>query len=339
MAWFEKNRRYLPWRAHFQKHRDPYAVWVSEVMLQQTQISAVIPKYEAFMKALPSVESLASAHEETLRLLTSGMGYYRRFKFLHEGARQISKRGEFPSTHAELLKIKGIGEYTASAVASICFNEPEAVVDGNVERIMCRLFDIRLPPNLPALKPAFKKTLNQIIDRKAAGSFNEGIMELGQRVCKPQNPLCKDCPLTTHCLSHKNDSQHLAPAKKEKKAFKKISLHVQIPQDRCSGKILLPKRSAESRFLKDMRGFEMIEIKQPDEKRELKGTKKENLPKNKFPTFNHTITNHKLTVSVEVTAVQGSQNKEMNFYSKSEILDNVESSFDKKALKTCWDQL
>ena len=195
VSWYQQNNRDLPWRSLFKKTNDPYVVWISEIMLQQTVIGAVIPKYNSFMEQFPKIEDLANANEETLQKAVSGLGYYRRFRMMREAAQSVQQSGkDFPNSYKDALKLKGIGEYTASAISSICFDEAEAVVDGNVERVMCRLFDLRVAPNIPALKKIFKKTLNKIIDKKYPGDFNQGIMELGQLVCTPQNPKCSLCP-------------------------------------------------------------------------------------------------------------------------------------------------
>ena len=147
VSWYQQNNRDLPWRSLFKKTNDPYVVWISEIMLQQTVIGAVIPKYNSFMEQFPKIEDLAKANEETLQKAVSGLGYYRRFRMMREAAQSVQQSGKgFPNSYKDALKLKGIGEYTASAISSICFDEAEAVVDGNVERVMCRLFDLRVAP-------------------------------------------------------------------------------------------------------------------------------------------------------------------------------------------------
>ena len=151
VSWYQENKRDLPWRLRWRKNQDPYEVWVSEIMLQQTVIKAVIPAYERFLKCFPDVHSLANANEDDVRLASRGLGYYRRFKLMHQGAKYLSLNPEklWPQTFAQWKEISGIGDYTAAAISSICFDDCSPVVDGNVERVFCRLFDIRLEPNLP----------------------------------------------------------------------------------------------------------------------------------------------------------------------------------------------
>ena len=206
VEWYQQNKRSLPWREYYYKSQNPYHVWVSEIMLQQTVIKAVIPKYINFFKVFPTVFDLAKAEESEVRIACQGLGYYRRFKLMHSCAKKLTegktkKDFEWPKSYKEWLSLPGIGEYTASAVSSICLSESKMVVDGNVERLMCRLHDIRMEPNLPALKKKFKEFGETLISDLSPGDFNQGLMELGQTICTKTNPVCHMCPVQKGCMA------------------------------------------------------------------------------------------------------------------------------------------
>lgn len=189
LAWYDKNRRDLPWR----KTRDPYRIWVSEIMLQQTRVAAVVVRYEQFLRRFPSVEKLAAARASSVLAEWSGLGYYRRARNLHAAAEIITENGEFPQCAESWRTLPGIGRYTAAAIASIAFNEPVAVVDGNVERVLRRLLG-RLPSNSESWNCA-----QQFLDQQRPGDFNQALMELGATVCTLLQPRCVDCPLRSFC--------------------------------------------------------------------------------------------------------------------------------------------
>ncbi|MBQ3431430.1 MAG: A/G-specific adenine glycosylase [Clostridia bacterium] len=200
VAWYRENKRELPWR----RDKNPYHVWISEIMLQQTRIEAVIEHYYAFMEALPDVASLAAVEEEKLLKLWEGLGYYSRARNLKKAAIKIMDEfgGEFPKTKKELLTLPGIGDYTAGAIASICFNEPVPAVDGNVLRVLARLRADARNVLLPETKKSAEALITEIIPADA-GDFNEGIMELGETVCLPNGlPLCNQCPLCAYCKAY-----------------------------------------------------------------------------------------------------------------------------------------
>ena len=202
VAWYQSHKRELPWR----RDKNPYHVWISEIMLQQTRIEAVIEHYYAFMAALPDVASLAAVEEEKLLKLWEGLGYYSRARNLKKAAVKIMEDfgGTFPRSKKELLTLPGIGDYTAGAIASICFGEPVPAVDGNVLRVLARLRADDSDVLLPETKKRAEALISEIIPAQA-GDFNEGIMELGETVCLPNGlPLCDRCPLKAHCLAYEN---------------------------------------------------------------------------------------------------------------------------------------
>jgi A/G-specific adenine glycosylase len=188
LRWYDQNRRDLPWR----RTRDPYAIWISEIMLQQTRVAAVIPYWERFLRRFPNADSLARAPETEVLALWSGLGYYSRARNLQQAAREIvAGVGTFPANYDSIRKLRGVGEYTAAAVASIAFSLPYAVVDGNVRRVVMRLFN---SPEVDVQSEA-----DQLLYRRDPGRWNQALMELGALVCLPKQPLCGACPLEGHC--------------------------------------------------------------------------------------------------------------------------------------------
>ena len=197
--WYLQNDRDLPWR----KTKNPYFIWLSEIMLQQTRVHQGLSYYITFTKEFPTVFDLAKASESKVLKLWQGLGYYSRARNLHHSAKYIAKDldGKFPSTYEEIKKLKGVGDYTASAISSICFNESQAVVDGNVYRVLSRYFGIKTPINSSAGIKEFKELAQTLIDPKQPGSYNQAIMDFGALHCKPQNPLCETCPLNDSCIA------------------------------------------------------------------------------------------------------------------------------------------
>jgi A/G-specific adenine glycosylase len=210
LLWYERNRRDLPWR----HNPDPYAVWVSEIMLQQTRVAVVVDRYQAFMVRFPTMLSLALADEQEVLALWSGLGYYRRARLLHKAAQFVANQrgGSLPATAEELRQLPGIGPYTAAAIASIAHGEPVAVVDGNVERVLCRLhgWDAVSRAGGSTLKRRIADAAAQLVDPARPGDFNQAVMELGATVCLPRNPHCLVCPLSSHC---KTRGEHKTPAR------------------------------------------------------------------------------------------------------------------------------
>ena len=212
--WYLQNNRELPWR----KTKNPYFIWLSEIMLQQTRVTQGLSYYLKFTEAFPTVFDLAKADESTVLKMWQGLGYYSRARNLHYSAKLIANEfnGEFPSTYKDILKLKGIGDYTASAIASICFNEPTAVVDGNVYRVLSRYFGIKTPINSSAGIKEFKQLAQTLIDVTQPGTFNQAIMDFGALHCKPQNPLCDTCPFADSCVALDKKLTKELPIKEKK---------------------------------------------------------------------------------------------------------------------------
>lgn len=214
ISWYINNKRLLPWRST----NDPYHIWVSEIILQQTRILQGISYYQRFIEAFPTVESLARASQEKVLKLWQGLGYYSRARNMHMAAKQVVEQfhGSFPSTCRELLTLKGVGEYTAAAVASLAFNEPVAVVDGNVIRVIARLFAIREAVDKTSVQKEIKRLASEMMVPEKPALFNQAIMEFGALHCKPANPGCSSCILNFRCLSLRDKIVGEVPAKSYK---------------------------------------------------------------------------------------------------------------------------
>jgi len=253
--WYSNNKRNLPWR----QTKNPYPIWLSEIILQQTQVAQGLPYYEAFLKAFPSVFDLAKAEESAVLKLWQGLGYYSRARNLHAASKYIVNElnGEFPNNYKGMLKLKGVGDYTASAIASICFNEPTAVVDGNVYRVLSRYFGIDTPINSSKGAKEFKQLAQELIDQKYPAEFNQAIMEFGAIQCKPQNPNCTVCPFQDSCMALQKGMIAELPVKlksvKVKKRF--FNFLVFISHD---GKSILEKRTGKG-IWQNLYQFPLIE--------------------------------------------------------------------------------
>jgi A/G-specific adenine glycosylase len=229
LAWFCAHKRDLPWRAS----RDPYRIWVAEVMLQQTRIAAVLPYYHRFLKQFPTVESLARAPQGKVLQLWSGLGYYSRARNLHRAAKEISARhdGKFPRSLEAALALPGIGRYTAAAVLSIAYDRPLAVLDGNVARVLARLGAIRGDLRAPARWRQLGATAQQILAHGAHGDWNQALMELGETICTPQIPRCAACPVSRLCLARARNLTREIPAPRRKRAPVKMRIAAAILRD------------------------------------------------------------------------------------------------------------
>jgi A/G-specific adenine glycosylase len=246
VSWYAKHQRDLPWRrdAH-----DPYRVWISEMLLQQTQVVTAIPYYERFLTRFPSVRALAAARLDDVLKAWEGVGYYARARNLHRAAAEIVARfgGELPQTVDELLTLPGIGRYTAGAISSIAFNRDAPVLDGNVTRVLCRYFNISADPKSTPMQEELWKLAEELVPRGRAGKFNQAIMDLGATVCTPHNPRCNACPLNRGCAARRLGVQTQLPAKRKRKPPPHHEVAVGIVWKR--GKILIAKR-----FAKDLLG-------------------------------------------------------------------------------------
>ncbi len=226
VRWYQKQEKILPWK----QDKEPYHIWVSEIMLQQTRIEAVKKYYTRFMKALPMIQDLANVSEEKLLKLWEGLGYYSRARNLKKAAIQIEEnyKGKMPTSYAELLKLSGIGEYTAGAIASISYQEKVPAVDGNVLRVISRVLASKEDVLLPETKKEITKKLSEIMPEEA-GDFNEGLMELGEKICIPNTtPLCEKCPIQPFCIANKENLTNEIPVriKKQKRRIEEKTVFI-----------------------------------------------------------------------------------------------------------------
>ncbi len=219
ITWYLQNKRTMPWR----ETTNPYYIWLSEIILQQTRVAQGLPYYQSFVKTYPTVFDLASAKEEQVLKLWQGLGYYSRARNLHTTAKYVANElnGVFPDTYKGLLQLKGVGDYTASAIASICYNEPVPVVDGNVYRVLSRYFNINTAINTTQGIKEFKKLAVQLIDTEEPAVYNQAIMEFGALQCKPKSPYCIVCPLNDSCEGLMKGTVPSLPVKLKKVNIKK----------------------------------------------------------------------------------------------------------------------
>ncbi|WP_042242125.1 A/G-specific adenine glycosylase [Jejuia pallidilutea] len=254
-SWYSVNKRSLPWR----ETNNPYFIWLSEIILQQTQVKQGLPYYNAFVAQFPTVFDLANAKESEVLKLWQGLGYYSRARNLHVTAKYIANtcNGEFPNTYKGLLKLKGIGDYTASAIASICFNEVTAVVDGNVYRVLSRYFGIDTPINSTKGIKAFKALAQELIDAKDPATFNQAIMEFGATQCRPKNPDCMFCPFQASCVAYNKGRVDELPVKLKKLKVKQryFNFLVFLSKD---NKTILEKRKGKG-IWQNLYQFPLIE--------------------------------------------------------------------------------
>jgi len=219
VAWYLENKRSLPWR----QTKDPYKIWLSEIILQQTRVAQGLPYYNDFVSAYPTVHHLAKAPEEDVLKRWQGLGYYSRARNLLFTSKIVANElnGDFPDNYTNLKKLKGIGDYTASAISSICFDEAAAVVDGNVYRVLSRVFNVKLPINSTEGIKYFKQLAQVLLDASQPGTYNQAIMEFGARYCVPQNPSCESCIFSNRCEAFKNKLVTQLPVKLKKLKVKK----------------------------------------------------------------------------------------------------------------------
>lgn len=215
LVWYDRNKRFLPWRST----RDPYRIWVSEVMLQQTRVETVIPYYEHFIEQFPSVESLARAELSSVLKEWEGLGYYARARNLHRSAELVVEKygGVVPLDYAALKSLPGIGDYTAAAIASIAFDQPVPVLDGNAQRVIARWVVLREDPRSPEGTKRLRRVAGKFLDQANPGRWNSAVMELGALICAPRNPRCDDCPVKSGCEAFRLDLTDRIPARKARK--------------------------------------------------------------------------------------------------------------------------
>ena len=256
LAWYDENKRDLPWR----RSKNPYHIWVSEIMLQQTRVDTVIPYYERFLDWFPTVESLANAPEDRLLKAWEGLGYYSRVRNMQTAAQQIMEDfdGEFPSTYEGISSLKGIGPYTAGAISSIAFNLPQPAVDGNVMRVLARLFEVNHDIGNPSNRKIFQAMMEVLIDPDRPGDFNQALMDLGSDIEAPVNPRPEESPVKEFSAAYQHGTMDRYPIKAPKKKPIPIFLKALVVQN-SQGQFLLEKNESE-KLLAGFWHFPLIEV-------------------------------------------------------------------------------
>ena len=315
LAWYGKSHRDLPWR----NTRDPYAIWISEIMLQQTRAQAVIPYYERFRARFPDVAALAAAREEDVLALWSGLGYYSRARNLHRAARQIAEAGGFPEDYEAIRALPGIGDYTAAAVASIAFGLPHAVLDGNVLRVVARMENDAADIGSGRTRERFRAVAQAWLDPAQAGTFNQALMELGATVCLPRNPLCLLCPAAGLCKARAGGTVAQLPVKLRKTLPVQLEGVLLVVRNR--GRILLRQRAALS---SRMAGF--WDLPTPEELPEAKVGER-------IGAIRHTITHHHYTLEVHHATAKSPADVAFGWFSVAELDTIPFSTTARKALK------
>ena len=256
LTWYDENKRDLPWR----RSKNPYHIWVSEIMLQQTRVDTVIPYYERFLDWFPTVESLATAPEEGLLKVWEGLGYYTRVRNMQAAAQQIMADfgGQFPNTHEGISTLKGIGPYTAGAISSIAFNLPEPAVDGNVMRVLARLFEVNHDIGIPSNRKIFQAMMEILIDSDRPGDFNQALMDLGSDIEAPVNPRPEESPVKDFSAAYQNGTMDRYPIKAPKKKPVPIYLKALVVKN-SQGQFLLEKNESE-KLLAGFWHFPLVEV-------------------------------------------------------------------------------
>ena len=256
LTWYQHEKRNLPWRYN----QDPYRIWVSEIMLQQTRVDTVIDYFYRFMEIFPTIKDLAEADEDKLLKVWEGLGYYSRARNLQTAAKQIMEEygGEFPTTVEDIRSLKGIGPYTAGAISSIAFELPEPAIDGNVMRVVRRLFGIEDDIAKASSRKVFDEAMRKIISQEHPGDFNQAMMDLGSSICTPTSPECESCPLQKYCQAYQEDRQTDFPVKSKKQKPKDVYYVAGVVENQDQA-FLLQKR-AEKGLLANMWLFPMEEI-------------------------------------------------------------------------------
>jgi A/G-specific adenine glycosylase len=308
LAWFRRNARDLPWR----RNRDPYRVWVSEIMLQQTTVAAVVPYFERFMAALPDIAALAAAREETVLRLWEGLGYYRRARQLHRAAQVLATEhgAEIPNDADAIRRLPGIGRYTAGAILSIAFDRAEPILEANTVRLISRLLAYRGDPARAEGQRLLWQTAESLLPVRGAGAFNQALMELGSQVCRPRDPDCPHCPVAELCATNRAGLQASIPAPRQKKNFEDVRTAAVVIRRR--GKVLLVRNGDGERWagLWDFPRFECLSgataplaEELTDKVRERTGVAIEAI--RPLTTFRHGVTRFRITLDCFEAAAVG----------------------------------
>jgi A/G-specific adenine glycosylase len=321
LVWYLENQRDLPWR----QTRDPYCIWLSEIMLQQTRVAQATPYYLRFLEAFPTVVDMAEATEEQVLKLWQGLGYYSRARNLHHTAKQVAfdYQGQFPTTYHELLKLKGVGAYTAAAIASIAFDEAVAVVDGNVYRVLARFFGVETDIASTSAQKEFTTLANTLLDPKRPAQFNQAMMEFGAIQCTPKKPQCLQCPLQWGCVAYRDQKVDVLPVKTKKTKVTDRYFHYLVIED-PQRKILLEKRT-EKGIWHNLYQFPLIETPSPSSWEDLQEKIESICPRE---TINSIIEVNKITILHKLSH----QNLYIRFY-KISLNKEMETGVPRESLE------
>ena len=319
LRWYTRAKRDLPWR----RTRDPYRIWVSEVMLQQTRVAAVIPYYERFLERFPNVEALAAATESDLLAAWSGLGYYRRERNLQKAARQIVAEGYFPQQFEKIRALPGVGDYTAAAIACIAFGQPHAAVDGNVLRVLSRLTNDDGDIGSNGTKRRLAGLAQRLVVGEAPGKFNQALMELGATVCVPRRPNCELCPWRDYCEGCNAGRQEQLPIKRKRVSARFVERSLLVV--RKNGKVLLWRRPVDSARLA---GF--WELPEPEQAHGARIVRRAG-------SFRHSISNHNYLCHVLVAALDRAP-KGCSWLREEALKDAPLSTTVRKALRLLRDE-
>lgn len=312
LIWFDKNKRNLPWR----EHKDPYKIWLSEIILQQTRVAQGTAYYLRFADTFPTVSDLAKADETEVLKLWQGLGYYSRARNLHYTAKYIVNElnGIFPDNFKDLMKLKGVGEYTAAAIASIAFDEAVPAIDGNAFRVYSRYFNIHIDISSPQAKKYFFELGKEIIDMHRPGDFNQAVMELGATVCLPVNPRCEACPVNESCEAAAQKTVNQLPVKSKKVKIKERTFHFLEITD---GENFLIKKRTENDVWKNLYNFPLLETNSFHEKLEELDL---NLKLTKEQEQKHILTHQRLQIFFWKTTVAPKSLKSLSEKLGAEII-------------------
>lgn len=311
LAWYDRNRRDLPWR----RTRDPYAIWVSEVMLQQTQVKTVIGRYAHFLRRFPTVRALARARESDVLHAWQGLGYYSRARRLHQAAQAMHERhqGRVPADHQALLGLPGVGAYSAGAVASIAFGERVPVVDGNVIRVLARLFALRGDPGRAPLRMRLWEIAAELVSKSRPGDFNQALMELGATLCTPRDPDCTRCPLRRECRGLEQGSVRTLPEIPARE--RATAVRVAAAVVRRSDSVLVVREPDDALRWAGLDVFPYVTLgsKEPSERGALRAARRHGVPARAgtpLGTLRYTITRFRMTLDAfELRAGKGAKGR------------------------------
>jgi A/G-specific adenine glycosylase len=321
-TWFRQHQRTLPWRDGY----DPYRVWISEVMLQQTRVEVVLAYYQRFLARFPSIAALARATDDEVTAAWSGLGYYRRARMLRGGAIAVVARfgGALPETVDELLTIPGIGRYTAGAISSIAYQQRAPIVDGNVARVVARLFAIEAPLGSPALMhEAWTHAEELIAQSKQPRDLNQGLMELGAMICTPRNPSCSHCPAKRHCTAFANGRTEELPLPKAKQATRELHIPLYLVRN-CNGQVLMRREAGP--LMRDM-------LHLPHGNDALFAAPLRFVAGEALGSFRHTVTNRRITFELFAARRAAQLRPEYTWIDPQDLGDIPHPSYVRKALQ------